>query len=157
MVIGHSRRKAFEELTRSGLRWVEFVPYVGATAGNIITDGYGGGRLRIGYNLSRDWNQIGIAPRVVVRGDRRGRTDPPNLELYVVVDGQGRGLAYNAFIDAAPNHVLDRKYFVADGGVGVGFRFKRFSANYRVAVVSPEYDEALVHDYKALRFSYAFR
>jgi lipid A 3-O-deacylase len=157
VVVGHSRRKAFEGLTTGGLRWLEFVPYVGATAGNIVTDGYGGGRFRIGYNLSRDWNQIGIAPRVVVRGDRKGRMVPPTLELYVVVDGQGRGLAYNAFIDAAPNHVLDRKYFVADGGVGIGFRFKRFSASYRVAFVSPEYDEALVHDYKALRFSYAFR
>lgn len=66
-------------------------------------------------------------------------------------------MPYNAFIDAAPNHSIDRRHLVSDSGIGVGFRIKRFSASYRLAFVSPEYDEAKVHDYRALRFTWTFR
>lgn len=148
IVVGHSRYKAFDALAK-GKRWLELVPYAGGTLGNIITDGYGGARLKVGYNLSRDWSQTGIGTRVREPGVV---PEAGNFELYVVVDGQGRALAYNAFIDAAPAHTLNRQYLVADSGVGFGFRVKRFSASYRIAFVTPEYKQALVHDYKALRF-----
>ena len=156
VVASHNRRRAFEALTGSGLRWFELVPYAGGTVGNIIVDAQAGARLRLGYNLSRDWRQLGISPRVSTRSARRARTDPPGFEFYLVLDSQARALPYNAFIDAATNHSLDRNLFVADGGIGIGVRVKRFGFSYRVAFVTPEYDEALTHDYKALRFTFAF-
>ena len=148
LVVDHTRHWAFDIAGSRG-RVIEFVPYVGVTAGNIVTDGYVGARLKLGYNITRDWLQTGIAPRV----ERRG-SDAGNLELYIVVDFQSRVLGYNAFIDATDRHNLDRKHLVADGGIGLGLRVGRFSVNYRVAFVSPEYMEAPVHDYKALRFAY---
>jgi lipid A 3-O-deacylase len=154
VIIGHSRRWA-----RDGTygpidekKWLEFVPYVGATVGNIVIDGYGGARLKIGYNVTRDWADIGVGPRLgqPLLG---GASDTGPFEIYFVVDGQGRLLAYNVFIDAASSHLIDRKYFVADGGYGLGIRYKRFSFSYRIAFVTPEYQQTLRHDYKALRFT----
>ena len=155
IVVGHNRRRAFEALSGRDLRWLEVVPYVGGTVGNIMVDAYAGARVKIGYNISRDWSQLGISPRILPQR-RSVRADPGKLELYAVVDAQGRALAYNALIDAAPNHQLTRNNLVSDGGVGVGFRFGRLGVSYRVAFVSPEYEEALVHDYKALRFTFTF-
>lgn len=151
IVVGHDRRWAFDGTygPLGDKKWLEFVPYVGGTAGNIMTDAYAGARLKIGFNVSRDWAETGIAPRL-----GRAADEPSPFELYVVVDGQARAMGYNAFIDAASAHNLDRRYGVADGGVGVGVRIKRFSAAYRIAFVTPEYTEALTHDYKALRFSF---
>ena len=156
VIAGHSRHKAFEALTpKGGLRWLELTPYVGGTLGNIMTDAHAGARIKIGYNVARDWTQTGLAPRVRIGTNQPTR--PPDIEIYLVVDGQGRTPLYNAFIDAAQNHSLDRRYLVGDGGVGIGFRFKRFGASYRIAFVSPEYDQARVHDYKALRFSFTLQ
>lgn len=154
LVVGHSRRWAFDGTYGpiDEKKWLEFVPYVGATTGNIVTDGYSGARLKIGYNVTRDWADIGLAPRLG-QPMLGGASDTGPFEIYVVVDGQGRFLAYNAFIDAASEHALDRKYLVGDGGYGLGVRYKRFSFVYRIAFVTPEYGQALSHDYKALRFT----
>ncbi len=154
VVVGHNRKWAFDGTygSQKEKKWLEFVPIVGATAGNIMTDAYVGARLKVGFNVTRDWADTGLAPRLgtPLLGDA---SDTGPFEIYLVVDGQGRALAYNAFIDAAPNHELDRRYLVADGGYGIGIRFKRFSLSYRIAFVTPEYDQALTHDYKALRFT----
>jgi hypothetical protein len=170
LIVGHSRHKAFERLARDERRWLEFVPYAGATVGNILTDGYAGARLKVGYNVTRDWSQVGITERRRVAPaaanappnspaspaiEATDMPEPSDFEIYVVVDGQGRALPYNVFLDAAPNHTLDRRYFVVDGGVGLGVRFRRITFSYRVAFVTPEYEQARRHDYKALRFSVA--
>lgn len=154
VIVGHSRRWAFDG-TYGAIdekKWLEVVPYLGATAGNIMTDGYAGARLKIGFNITRDWADIGLSPRLgtPLLG---GASDTGPFEIYFVIDGQGRALAYNSFIDTASAHELHRKYLVADGGYGLGVRFKRFSFTYRIAFVTPEYDQALTHDYKALRFT----
>jgi lipid A 3-O-deacylase len=158
IVVHHNRRKAFERWTRDKLdpkarRWLEPVVHWGFTGGNIISDAYAGAQLKIGANLSRDWTQLGIGPRVVL-----GRPpDPaePQWELYFLTDVQGRALLYNAFIDAAPEHDLHRNYAVADLGAGLGVRVKWFSVSYRVAFVTPEYEEANTHNYKAIRLTFA--
>lgn len=154
VIIGHNRRWAFDATYGAvgEKKWLELVPYAGATAGNIVTDGYAGVRLKVGFNISRDWAETGIGPRLGPM--LAGSSDPDPFEIYLVVDGQGRALGYNAFIDAASTHDLDRKYLVADGGYGLGIRFKRLSFSYRIAFVTPEYKQALTHDYKALRFSF---
>src|SRR5687768_3075662 len=109
-------------------RWLELVPYVGGTAGNIVTDAYAGARVKLGYNLSRDWT-VGISPVLMAATvpviPARGKA----FEFYVSFDGQGRTLIYNAFIDAATRHELDRRYLVADGGIGVGVRVNRLTAS----------------------------
>lgn len=154
VVVGHNRKWAFDR-TYGAIdekKWLELVPYVGATVGNVVSDGYFGARLKIGFNVTRDWAETGLAPRIG-QPMLGGASDTGPFEIYLVVDGQGRALAYNAFIDSAPNHALDRKYLVADGGYGLGIRFRRFSFTYRIAFVTPEYDQALTHDYKALRFT----
>jgi hypothetical protein len=158
IIAAPSWRWAHDE-TRGGRRWLEFMPYFGGNAGNIITDAYGGVRLKIGHNVSRDWSH-GIGP--VLTASLQGPTatalprEQGRYEVYFVADGQGRGLAYNAFIDDAPSHDLDRRYFVADGGVGVAFRIARLTFSYRLAFISPEFEQASTHEFKALRVSWAF-
>lgn len=149
LIVGHSRHWAWDPHS-DGKRWLEVVPYVGANGGNILVDGYGGARIKAGYNIARDWLQTGIAPRVGGRG-----TDAGWFEAYGVADVQARGVLYNAFLDAADLHVLEREGFVGEGGVGFGVRLGRFSFSFRKAWVSREYEQALRrHAYKALRITY---
>ena len=151
VVVGHSRRAAFDAGTDRN-RWLELTPYVGGTGGDIVTEAYAGARLKVGYHLTRDWTHNGIAPVV-----KRGFVSPNQgvFEIYATADGQGRALLYNAFIDAAPSHRLDQRYLIGDGGIGVGMRIKRVTASYRIAFVSPEYDQARTyHDYKAIKLMF---
>ena len=158
VIVAPSWRWAHDLARPQGRRWLEFMPYVGGNAGNIITDAYGGARIKIGYNLSRDWSH-GIGPVLTASTAptlASSSQDGGRYEVYLVADGQGRGLAYNAFIDEAPRHSLDRRYFVADGGVGIAFRIARLTFSYRLAFITPEYDQASTHEFKALRVSWAF-
>jgi hypothetical protein len=146
LALVHTRHWAFDaEL--GGRRVVDVTPAVGFTAGNIMTDGYAGGRIKAGWNIARDWSPAGIGPRVPTR-------NPAGFEVFATADAQARVLAYSAFIDAAPQHDLGRNYGVWDAAWGFGFRAGWFGLMYRVAYISPEYDEAKVHDYKSIRLSF---
>lgn len=147
VVVGHTRQWAVFERELAGRRVLDTIPFVGGTAGNIMTDIYGGGRLKAGWNVSRDWSPAGIGPRIQTRTS-------DGFEAFVTADAQVRGLAYSAFIDAAPNHTLNRRYGVWDAAWGVGFRIGWLGVLYRVSYISPEYDQAVVHDYKSIRFSF---
>ena len=148
IVVGHSRHWAKDWDSSKG-RWLEVVRYAGFTSGNIIDDVYGGARVKIGYNISREWLQTGIGPRIPPR-DGAG-----NCEIYLVLDGQARAVGYNAFLDS-DQHALNMEHLVADGGGGIGVRIGPVRASYRVAFVSAEHTLAGLHDYKALRFSFTW-
>jgi hypothetical protein len=152
VILSHERRVALDA-DESASNWLEVVPYFGFSAGNIVTWAYSGTQLKVGWNISRDWTQHGIRPRI---GRDRQLIVPKDLELYLIVDTEARVIGYNYFLDAAKRHSLARHKLVADGGIGLGFRYKRFSASYRTVFIGPEYDGAKIHTYRALRIGVAF-
>ena len=151
-IVGHSRHWAYDVVTNHH-RWLEFSPFVGSNLGNIITDTYAGARIKLGYNITRDWTQGAISPVLM-----RHAPWPGSFELFLSIQGRGRVVGYNAFLDAADHHQLERRPTVADAGIGVGVRFGSFRVSYRLALITHEYEEAPTsHEYKALRFTYMFR
>lgn len=151
IIATHERRLALDA-SESSTNWLEVVPYFGFSAGNIVTWGYSGTQVKIGWNISRDWTQHGIRPRI---GRNRELIVPEDFELYVIADTEARVIAYNYFLDAAKHHDLKRHDLVADAGIGVGFRYKRFSVSYRTVFIGPEYDGAKIHTYRAVRVGVA--
>jgi lipid A 3-O-deacylase len=153
LIVGHSRHWALDAVAKSH-RWFEVSPFLGGNVGNIITDAHVGARVKVGFNITRDWTHSAIGP--VVATDANAR--PGNFEFYVSLDGRGRIVPYNAFIDAAERHLLDRRIGVGDGGIGLGVRLGPIMATYRIARISREYEEAPgAHEYKALRFMWVIR
>ena len=156
VVIAHTRHMTVAEaISMNGHRWFELTPFYGGTVGNILTDGYVGARAKIGYNLTRDWTHTSIGPVAA----RPGRARPGIFEVFLSVDGRGRLVAYNVFVDAANQHDLgDRRIAASDAAVGFGVRVADFMFTYRIATTSREYDAAPSrHEYKSLRFMYVIR
>jgi hypothetical protein len=153
LVLAHSRHRVVAEKGSTGHRWFELTPFIGGNAGNIMTDAYAGARAKVGVNITRDWTHSAIGPEAARRQAPRD-----TFEIFLSADARGRLVAYDAFIDAAKRHDLNRRIGVADGGVGVGLRIASFMVTYRVAFISREYDEAPTrHEFKALRFMYLIR
>jgi hypothetical protein len=157
--VAHSRHWAVKDLMRDGRRWLEVTPFVGGNAGNIMVDGYAGGRVKLGYNITRDWTHSAIGPAAISpRALEREGTKQSNFEAFISVDGRGRVVPYNVFLDAAEHHTIHRRHAIGEMAVGVGIRVSRFMFTYRVAKISKEYDEALTHhEFKALRFAVLVR
>ena len=153
VVVGHSRHWGYDIVT-NGHRWLELSPFLGGNLGNVMTDAYAGARIKVGYNITPDWTQGAISP-VNVRNVAR----PGLFEVFVSLEGRGRIVGYNVFLDAADQHQLNRQPGVADGGIGVGIRIGgSFMVTYRVARITREYDEAATpHEYKAVRITIVFR
>ena len=154
VVLAHSRHWAVLNGVSNGHRWFELSPFIGGNVGNIMTDGYAGGRVKLGWNLTRDWTHTAIGP-VAANADT---VRPGTLEAFFSVDGRGRVVPYDVFLDAASSHDLTRRKTVGEGAFGFGVRVGSFMATYRVALISREYEEApRHHDFKALRFIYVMR
>jgi hypothetical protein len=180
LIVAHSRHWIVYDPKPGGHRVLEISPFVGGNLGNIVTDGYVGGRVKVGWNITRDWTHSAIGPTnylvaaladpasgpagtdaeptpAALGGQRAA--DPaqePKFEIFLSLDGRARVIGYNAFPDAADRHGITRRKVGADIGVGTGVRVGSFMVTYRVARISKEYSEALSdhHQFKALRFLY---
>jgi hypothetical protein len=154
VIVAHSRHWVVAEREADKHRWLEVTPFVGGNVGNIMTDGYAGGRVKVGWNITRDWSHPAIGPTA----RQTDTIEPGPFEVFLSLDGRARVVPYNVFFDAADAHTIHRRIGIAEAGVGVGVRVGSFMFTYRVAKISKEYDEALTHhEFKALRFLYVIR
>jgi lipid A 3-O-deacylase len=156
VVVAHSRHWAvYDKLVGAGHRVFEIAPFVGGNVGNIMIDAYAGGRVKVGWNITRDWTHTSIGP--VAATSDVAREGP--FEIFLSVDGRARAIGYNVFLDAADLHDLDRRNTGAEIALGTGLRIGRFMMTYRVAKISKEYSQALHdhHEFKALRFMWVMR
>jgi lipid A 3-O-deacylase len=107
---------------RGGSRFVTLVPFASASAGNLRTDAQAGANLRLGRALPHPWMREapGVAPRLSVYALGGVRTDWVLHDL--MLDG-------NTFAESVR---VQRRPLVAQGEVGVGVRWRRLGAEYRV-------------------------
>ena len=119
----------FAVRTASGAAIVDFVPHVGASLGNILTEGEGGFRARLGVNLSNPW------------WVSEWRTRRP-VELYLLAGARAEGVAHNITLDGntlGADRRVDRVPFVGEYSVGIGARFHGLVAEWRAVTRSREY------------------
>jgi len=143
MLAGRSVRR-FVGRTPSGRAVMDFVPQIGASFGNVLTEAEGGFQLRAGTNLSSPWWTSGWGGRAV--------------ELYVLGGLRGEAVAHNITLDGntlGAARRVDRVPLVGEYTVGVGGRLRGFVAEWRAVTRSREYTTGpMAHAYSTLFASY---
>ena len=135
----------FTGRTSSGTSVFDFMPQVGASIGNILTEGQGGFQMRTGINLSSPWRMSEWSTRAPV-------------ELYLIGGLRGEAVAHNITLDGntlGAERRVDRVPFVGEYSVGIGGRYRGFVAEWRALTRSREYRTGpQSHAYSTLFASY---
>ncbi len=137
LAVVYERRWRFFHDGPLGKSGLDFIPHLGGALGNVHTYANAGMEARIGWNLPRDFGTSLIRPA----GDSNAPLndhDPrlsrdQKFSLYVFAGADGRGVLRNIFLDGntfTDSHSVDKKYFVADVGVGIGLIIHRFKLTY---------------------------
>jgi hypothetical protein len=114
---------------------VELQPFVGATAGNILTNAEAGLHVRVGMALSHPWH-------VPSWGER------PPLEVFVLGGVRQEYVAHNFSLDGNlfnPKRSVDRVPAVGEHTLGFGLRLGRVSLAWRAVTRSREYESGPKH------------
>ncbi len=108
---------------------VELQPFVGAAAGNILTDAEAGVQARLGLALSHPWHVPSWQER-------------PAIELYVLGGVRQEFVARNFSLDGTtlnPARAVAREPAVREHTIGIGARYRRITAAWRAVTRSREY------------------
>jgi hypothetical protein len=122
-----SRR--FAARTSAGTAVADFVPHIGASVGNVLTEAETGFRARLGVNLSNPW------------WTSEWRTRRP-FELYLVGGLRGEAVARNITLDGnmfGADRRVDRTPLVGEYSIGIGGRSHGFVAEWRAVTRTREY------------------
>ena len=145
VVLTARNTRRFAAQTSSGNVVADFAPHVGASVGNVLTEGETGFQGRIGLNLSNPWWTSGWRSRRA-------------LELYLSGGARGEAVARNITLDGntlGADRRVDRVPLVGEYAVGVGGRFRGLVAEWRAITRSREYDTGPAgHAYSTLFMSY---
>jgi len=121
----------------------DFIPHLGGRVGNVYIYANTGAELRFGWNPPGDFGTCPIRPGCEtnappdMEGDR-GRSF--GIHLFLNVDG--RAVLRDIFLDGntwKDSHSVDKRYFVADIGAGMGISAKRFKLTYGVIYRTKEF------------------
>lgn len=157
----------FERKWRSAPREVEpqpgdrlemdFIPHLGVSLGNVMTDLGLGGTFRYGRNLKNDFGPPRIRPGLP-GSERFNRTGL--LDWYIFAGLDGRAVARNIFLDGntwKDSHSVDRRPFMLDAQVGAALIWGHTRLTYTHVFMSPEFNEQRAWDqFGALTLSRKF-
>lgn len=138
-----TRRAQWYRLGRSGDRRAErerlfdLTTSVGASVGNIFTNGRAGGVARLGWNLPDE-----LAPDANIRSFDPGGEPAFPVSAYGYVRGEGRAVLRNVFLDgnlfrAGPR--VDHQPMVADCEYGFVIELFSLRGSWRRVLRSPEF------------------
>jgi len=137
--------RRFAARNGSGGVVADFAPHFGASLGNVLTEGEGGFRARVGLNLSNPW------------WTSEWRTRRP-IELYLLGAARAEAIAHNITLDGntfGADRRVDRTPIVAEYTLGAGARFHGLVAEWRAVTRSREYRTGPnAHAYSTLFASY---
>jgi hypothetical protein len=119
----------------------DFIPHLGGRVGNVYIYANTGAELRFGWNPPGDFGTCPIRPGC----ESNAATDmeggrPLGIHAYLTVDG--RAVLRDIFLDGntwKDSHSVDKRYFVADVGAGMGISAKQFKLTYGVIYRTKEF------------------
>jgi hypothetical protein len=145
VMVGARNTWRYTGRTASGTGVIDFMPQVGASIGNMLTEGEGGFQLRTGIHLSSPWRMSEWSTRAPV-------------ELYLLSGLRGEAVARNITLDGntlGAARRVERVPFVGEYSVGVGGRYRGFVGEWRAVTRSREYSTGpQAHAYSTLFASY---
>jgi lipid A 3-O-deacylase len=109
---------------------IELQPFIGAAAGNILTNAEVGVQARVGIALAHPWH-------VPQWGER------PALEIFALGGVRQELVARNISLDGNtlhPERRVERELAVAEHTVGIGLRWKRITLSWRAVTRGREYE-----------------
>ncbi len=150
-----------EALRNRGWEW-DFLPYVGLTAGNVMTYASMGGEARYGWNVPSDFGTSLIRAGGGVSGPTEDR-DPlvqGGWGCYAFVGTEARAVARNIFLDGntfTNSHHVDKRYLVADFSAGLAVVFQGWRLAYTYVVRTEEFvGQNSMQHFGSLQLSYSF-
>ncbi|MGQ0639537.1 MAG: lipid A deacylase LpxR family protein [Gemmatimonadaceae bacterium] len=114
---------------------IELQPFVGAAAGNILTNAEVGLQLRVGIALTHPWH-------VPAWGSR------PPLELFALGGVRQEFVARNISLDGNTVHAeraVQREAAVGEHTLGLGLRYRRVTLSWRAVTRGREYESGPKH------------
>ncbi len=128
---------------------IDFVPHLGAVAGNVKTYANAGATLRFGYNLPSDFGvslmrPAGLAAAPIDDLDPRVRGGCWSIFLFAGVDG--RAVARDIFLDGntfKDSRSVDKEPFVADFTTGIGLIRGSFQLTFTRVLRTREFETQL--------------
>jgi hypothetical protein len=108
---------------------IELQPFVGAAAGNILTNAEAGLQARIGVALTHPWHVPSWSDR-------------PALEVFALGGVRQEFVARNISLDGTslhPDRAVQREVAVGEHSVGLGLRYKRITLSWRAVTRGREY------------------
>lgn len=143
---------------------VDFIPHLGAEAGNIATAIKAGGELRFGWFIPKDFGSCPIRPgcdagyALDISLDGWDRRYKFGLHFFAAVEG--RVVLRNIFLDGntfKDSHRVNKEIFVADLTGGIALTYGRLKVNYALVLRTPEFKERKDnHAFGAINISYAY-
>ena len=121
----------------------DFIPHLGGRVGNVYIYANTGAELRFGWNPPGDFGTCPIRPGCesnAATDMKEGRDRPFGIHAFLGVDG--RAVLRDIFLDGntwKDSHSVDKRYFVADMGAGIGISAKWFKVTYGVIYRTKEF------------------
>ncbi len=119
-----------------GVNW-DFLPYAGATLGNVYTHATLGGELRFGYNLPDDFGSGAISDSATTPTpmDAASSSNPwaNRFGFHFFGRAEGRAVGRNIFLDGntfRDSHSVDKNPFVADLSLGFAVNWRNSKLSY---------------------------
>lgn len=136
---------------------VDFMPHLGVTVGNVLTNGQAGGTFRIGSGLDRDFGPPRIRPAV----PGSSYFAEGGFDSYLFASFEGRGVARDIFLDGntfQDSQSVDKKHFVGDMQLGIAVMFDKWRLSYTHVTRTPQFegDEWSTFGSLALSFNVGF-
>jgi lipid A 3-O-deacylase len=121
----------------------DLIPHLGGRVGNVYIYANTGVELRFGWNPPGDFGTCPIRPGCesnAATDMEAGRRRSPGIHAFLSIDG--RAILRDIFLDGntwRESHSVDKRYFVADIGAGMGISAKWFKLTYGVIYRTKEF------------------
>ncbi|MBI4764015.1 MAG: lipid A deacylase LpxR family protein [Deltaproteobacteria bacterium] len=122
----------------------DFIPHLGGRFGNVNISVNTGAELRFGWNPPGDFGTCPIRPGCESNGATNlGDNRRPSFGIHAFLSLDGRAVLRDIFLDGntwEESHSVDKKYFVADLGAGLGISTKLFKLTYGIIYRTKEFE-----------------
>jgi lipid A 3-O-deacylase len=121
----------------------DFIPHLGGRFGNVYISANAGAELRFGWNPPGDFGTCPIRPGCESNGvTDRGDNRRSSFGIHAFLSLDGRAVLRDIFLDGntwEDSHSVDKNYFVADLGAGLGMTTKWFTMTYATIYRTKEF------------------
>lgn len=157
--LSYTQKLRFLQLTNSSGRYFDFIPYFGASFGNVMIGTHAGLTARLGVDLPDDFG----APRL---SSANGEAIVNNTSLkshshwwaYGFAGIKGNGILRNIFLDGntfRDSHRVKKYPFTVETEFGYALQITNWSLSWRFITVSPEFEQRNnFNSYASISISY---